>query len=268
MSYPYTIPQYGQQQGGNPQQQQGYPQQQQQGGYPQQQQVYPQQQGYPQQQMQSGYPQQQSYPQQGYTQQGGYSQQQQQVYQQPTQQNPYQVPNPGYSQQQQQQSSLKQWFDAVDADRSGRISYVELQGALSSGGFTFSAATAERLVRMFDKAGDGEISFDEFQALHTFITSMTTGFKARDKDNSGLLDGSEIRAALQQSGYALSEPTFQLMMRKFDRDRRGGLKLDDYIELSIMIGTARNVFGFYDRQRSGYVTFNFDSFFTAALSLR
>lgn len=163
---------------------------------------------------------------------------------------------------------MKAWFDAVDQDRSGRIDAEELRSALSSGGFQFSFSTTEKLIRMFDRAGDGKISFNEFGALHQFVTTMTDAFRKRDTSGDGTLDGAEIRAALNSSGYNLSEPTFQLMMRKFDRHNIGGLRLDDYIELSILIGTARNVFAFYDKQHTGLITFNFEAFFTAALSMR
>ena len=37
-----------------------------------------------------------------------------------------------------QQSALQQWFQAVDTDRSGRISTQELQKALQMGGLNFS----------------------------------------------------------------------------------------------------------------------------------
>jgi hypothetical protein len=56
------------------------------------------------------------------------------------------------------------------------------------------------------------------------------------------------------------------MMRKYDREQVGGLKFDDYIALSVQLGTMRNVFGFYDRQRTGQVTFNFDTFMTAVFT--
>jgi peflin len=55
-------------------------------------------------------------------------------------------------------------------------------------------------------------------------------------------------------------------MKKFDKDQIGGLKFDDYIALSVQLGTVRNVFAFYDKQRTGQVTFNFDTFFTAVLT--
>jgi peflin len=187
----------------------------------------------------------------------------------------------GYPPQQQQQpgyggmpppmgyqapSELMMWFQAVDTDRSGRVSVPELQRALSASGHEFSMATTEKLLNMMDRDHSGQIGFDEFAQVHQFITTMRQGFQQRDRRQDGRLDGQEIRAALADSGYQMAEGTFQTMMRKFDRHRCGSLGFDDYVELSIFIATARNVFGFYDRQRTGQVTFNFDSFLMATIS--
>lgn len=162
---------------------------------------------------------------------------------------------------------LVQWFRAVDADGSGSISVPELNAALSSAGVPFSLATTEKLLRMYDKDKNGEITFNEFQDLHQFIMSMKNGFRQRDTSGDGRLDGNEVRAALTASGYQLSEQTFQALMRKFDRQRRGSLGFDDYVELSIFVSKVRNVFSFYDRQRTGQVTFNFDTYVAGSVSI-
>ncbi|KAL7704749.1 programmed cell death 6 protein-like protein [Lotmaria passim] len=162
---------------------------------------------------------------------------------------------------------LVQWFRAVDTDGSGSISVPELNAALSSAGVPFSLATTEKLLRMYDKDKNGEITFNEFQDLHQFIMSMKNGFRQRDTSGDGRLDGPEVRAALTASGYQLSEQTFQALMRKFDRQRRGSLGFDDYVELSIFISKVRNVFSFYDRQRTGQVTFNFDTYVAGSVSI-
>lgn len=119
------------------------------------------------------------------------------------------------------------WFRAVDQNGSGKISVVELNQALSSSGITFSIATTERLLNRFDQDKDGEITYPEFEALHAFIVAMKNGFEARDKGRDGRLSGSEIREALASRGYGLSEETFQALMRKFDRRKRGSLGFDD-----------------------------------------
>jgi len=241
--------------------QQGYGQPPQQGGYGQ-----PPQQGY-------GQP-----PQQGYgqppPQQGGYGQPPQQGYGQPQgygqQPPPQQGGYPGQYQppapQMNPNDPVHAMFMHADRDRSGKVNAQELQSALSHGSLQFKMSVVERMMRMFDRDNSGQISFQEFIQLHQFIIQMQNGFRSRDRDGSGVLEGPEVRAALQASGYNLQEGTFQIMMKKYDHEQIGGLKFDDYIELSVQLGTVRNVFAFYDRQRTGQVTFNFDSFFTAVLT--
>jgi len=214
------------------------------GGYP------PQQPGYPPQQ--PGYPPQQP----GYQPQAGYGAPQSGYFQAPP-------PPMGY----QQPPALLQWFQAVDRDRDGRVNVQDLQGALSSAGFQFSFEVAEKMIQMFDRDHFGTIDYNEFAQLHQFISTMQNGFRQRDRTGDGRLDGNEIRMALQDSGYQMAEGTFQTMMKKFDHQRVGSLGFDSYIELSIFIATVRNVFAFYDRQRTGQVTFNFDTFLTANVSV-
>ena len=48
------------------------------------------------------------------------------------------------------QSALQQWFNVVDADRSGEVNTAELQQALAQGGLNFSMKLASSMIRMFD----------------------------------------------------------------------------------------------------------------------
>ena len=121
---------------------------------------------------------------------------------------------------------------------------------------------------MFDKDGSKQIGYDEFQKLHVFVQGMTTGFKKRDVSGDGKLDGREVRSALRDSGYELEEGCFQELMRKFDEKRVGALTFEDYIDMSIFVGNVRRTFAFYDRQQTGQVTFNFNNFMTAAVTLK
>ncbi|CCW61795.1 unnamed protein product [Phytomonas sp. EM1] len=162
--------------------------------------------------------------------------------------------------------TLQNAFQAVDKDGSGFIDVNELNQALSSAGTTFSLATTEKLLNMFSGERPGALSFGEFEGLYAFVQVMFARFVQRDKSKEGRLDGNEIRMALIEGGYPLSEDTFQALMRKFDRSRSGSLGFDDYIELSIYISKVRSVFMFYDRQRTGEVVFNFDTFVAGSLS--
>jgi peflin len=162
---------------------------------------------------------------------------------------------------------LYSWFRAVDRDNSGRIDVSELNAALSSAGFRFSLGTTEMLVRRYDFDGSGTITIEEFAHLHEFICGMQQGFRQRDRCGDGRLDGPETREAFRLSCFALSEETFQAVMRKFDRQRRGSLGFDDYIELSVFMAQVRDTFHYLDYNRNGTVTFSFDTFLGAGATL-
>ena len=65
-----------------------------------------------------------------------------------------------------QQDQIRQWFLAVDADRSGQISATELQRALVNGNMRrFSEETCRMLISMFDNNHSGTIDINEFVSL-------------------------------------------------------------------------------------------------------
>ena len=56
------------------------------------------------------------------------------------------------------QDQIRQWFMAVDADRSGQICATELQRALVNGNMSrFSEETCRMLISMFDNNHSGTI---------------------------------------------------------------------------------------------------------------
>jgi Ca2+-binding EF-hand superfamily protein len=165
-----------------------------------------------------------------------------------------------------QDDEFKKRFEEVDSNHDGKISVKELQQALSKGTFEFSASTTQKIMNMFDRDRSGQLSFTEFKQVHDFITKMANAFRVRDKSGDGILSGEEVRAALAESGYVLSDAVFQLLMRKHDQTQRGGLQFDDYIEVSTTISTSRNVFAYYDKAKTNSVNFNYDSFLGAVLS--
>ncbi|PBJ73753.1 programmed cell death 6 protein-like [Trypanosoma cruzi cruzi] len=159
-----------------------------------------------------------------------------------------------------------QWFRAVSSSSGGYISVPQLQSALSQGGMNFSYATTERLISMFDANLDGAIDFTEFQGLNRYILSMRGGFSQRDTSRDGLLEENEVRMALSANFYQVDDTTFQTLMRKFDRRKRGSLGFDDYIELSLFVGKANDAFQAQSQGKAG-ATFSFSSFLSAGASL-
>ncbi|KAG5484104.1 hypothetical protein LSCM1_05959 [Leishmania martiniquensis] len=158
------------------------------------------------------------------------------------------------------------WFQAVDHGRRGRIDVAQLNAALFSAGFRFSFGTTQKLLARYDLDRTGTITIEEFAHLHEFLTAMQERFRQRDTSGDGRLDSKEALEAFRLSGFVLGEETFQTVMRKFDRQHRGSLGFDDYVELSIFMAQTRDAFAYYDQDRSGHVLFNFDTFLgTAAI---
>ena len=107
-----------------------------------------------------------------------------------------------------QQQQVRQWFMAVDADRSGHITATELQQALVNGNMSrFTEETCRMLISMFDNNHSGTIDINEFVSLFNYIEQWRRMFQGFDRDGSGSIDGTEFSQALRQLGYNFS-PTF------------------------------------------------------------
>ena len=99
-------------------------------------------------------------------------------------------------------SALQQWF-AVNTDRSGRISSVELQRALAIGGLSFSLKMASSLVRLYDSDSTGMLTFEEFCHLHADLQRIQRVFAAIDTPSAGKLNLPQIQMALTSLGFTL-----------------------------------------------------------------
>jgi len=49
---------------------------------------------------------------------------------------------------------------------------------------------------MFDRQQKGTISFEDFGAIWKYVTDWQTCFRSFDRDNSGNIDGNELKTAL------------------------------------------------------------------------
>ncbi|XP_045663991.1 programmed cell death protein 6 isoform X4 [Ursus americanus] len=132
------------------------------------------------------------------------------------------------------QSFLWNVFQRVDKDRSGVISDNELQQALSNGTWTpFNPVTVRSIISMFDRENKAGVNFSEFTGVWKYITDWQNVFRTYDRDNSGMIDKNELKQAL--SGYRLSDQFHDILIRKFDRQGRGQIAFDDFIQGCIVL---------------------------------
>ncbi|XP_071785528.1 programmed cell death protein 6-like [Asterias amurensis] len=170
---------------------------------------------------------------------------------------------------QQQQQFLWNVFSKVDKDRSGAISVDELQQALSNGTWTpFNPETVRLMIGMFDRDHSGNINFQEFGSLWKYITDWQTTFRSYDRDNSGSIDKNELQNAIVSFGFRLSDRFFTLLIRKFDRQGKGSIAFDDFIQCCITLQTLTNSFKAFDTNRNGWIEIGYEQFLTLVFSMK
>jgi Ca2+-binding EF-hand superfamily protein len=105
-----------------------------------------------------------------------------------------------------------------NSDRSGHLTTDELQRALVNGDWQpFNIETVRLMMNLFDKDGSGTINFHEFSALWKYIKDWQQCFQSFDRDRSGSIDKQELKQALYQFGYNVSDRLVEQTIKKFDR---------------------------------------------------
>jgi len=165
---------------------------------------------------------------------------------------------------------LWQWFQAVDADHSGKITAIELQQALTNGNWShFNAETCRLMIGMFDKDRNGTIDIYEFAALWKYIQDWKQCFDGFDKDRSGNIDAQELTNAFTSFGYRLSPQFSQTVIRTFDR-KRGGQRInfDDFIQACVMLKSLTDKFRGYDTRQQGMINISYEQFLEMVLDTK
>ncbi|XP_076620450.1 apoptosis-linked gene-2 isoform X1 [Colletes latitarsis] len=173
-------------------------------------------------------------------------------------------------------------FQRVDKDRSGAITADELQQALSNGTWTpFNPETVRLMIGMFDidkndpaspgmfdKNQKGTVSFEEFGALWKYVTDWQNCFRSFDRDNSGNIDRNELKTALTNFGYRLSDQIIDTLIRKYDRAGRGTIYFDDFIQCCIVLYTLTAAFRQLDTDLDGVITIHYEQFLGMVFNLK
>ncbi|XP_003251284.1 programmed cell death protein 6 isoform X2 [Apis mellifera] len=173
-------------------------------------------------------------------------------------------------------------FQRVDRDRSGAITADELQQALSNGTWTpFNPETVRLMIGMFDidktdpdssgmfdKNQKGTVSFEEFGALWKYVTDWQNCFRSFDRDNSGNIDRNELKTALTNFGYRLSDQIIDTLIRKYDRAGRGTIYFDDFIQCCVVLYTLTAAFRQLDTDLDGVITIHYEQFLGMVFNLK
>uniref|UniRef100_A0A8C7Z3G0 Programmed cell death 6 n=1 Tax=Oryzias sinensis TaxID=183150 RepID=A0A8C7Z3G0_9TELE len=140
----------------------------------------------------------------------------------------------------------------VDKDRSGVISDSELQQALSN------------VIFVENKGG---VNFNEFAGVWKYITDWQNIFRTYDRDNSGFIDKNELKQALTGFGYRLSDQFYGTLIDKFDRQRKGQVAFDDFIQCCIVLQRLTDVFRRYDTDQDGWIQVSYEQYLSMVFNV-
>ncbi|XP_060068635.1 programmed cell death protein 6-like [Ylistrum balloti] len=169
-------------------------------------------------------------------------------------------PPPGVS------TELWHWFQAVDQDRSGKITAVELRQALMNGNSSpFNPETCRIMIGMFDKDKSGTIDAQEFAALWKYVQDWKGCFDRFDTDRSGNIDERELSTAFETFGYRLSPQFCNIVIRTFDKRGARTINFDDFIQACVMLKTLTDKFRVKDTQQRGMINISYEEFLEMVL---
>ncbi|KAJ9440681.1 Penta-EF hand domain-containing protein 2 [Diplonema papillatum] len=165
---------------------------------------------------------------------------------------------------------LKEWFDYVDRDSSGKLDGNELITALMQAGLNFSPMSANMMLKLFDDRREGKLSFEQFCKLYSWILEQKRAFMEFDDDKSGTLDlnNGEVLHAIFAAGFKLDTHSFNAAFKAYDPDCDERMSTTEFVGLCAFLTLCLNTFCSFDPYNTGDIKVNFCQFVYACASCK
>ncbi|KAF5279505.1 hypothetical protein FQA39_LY05615 [Lamprigera yunnana] len=128
----------------------------------------------------------------------------------------------------------------------------------------FSKDTCRSIVALLDKDRSGKLGFEEFKQLWSTLKKSKTVFHQYDKDNTGTLNGFELREALNSVGYILNNKILNVLMHRYG-NKKAEITYDDFIVCGLKLKCM--IEGFQQRNKANgkSITVTFDDWIETTL---
>ena len=114
--------------------------------------------------------------------------------------------------------------------------------------------------------GDSKILPEEFEKLWNYLIDWRQTFNRFDKDKNQVIDRRELNTALQLMGYKFSDSFINIALAKFDPDKTGAIRFDDFIRLCCILSSLSEQFSKQDGRRTGNIMIGYETFMSMVFS--
>ncbi|KAF1795483.1 Mitochondrial carrier domain [Phytophthora cactorum] len=97
---------------------------------------------------------------------------------------------------------LREAIARVDTDMDGKVNAIDIQRGLRVAGVKLSADDAGQLMKRLDPKNQGQLTYDDFHALHEAFILQT--FRSFDKESKGYLVDEDLQNGLQALGVTVT----------------------------------------------------------------
>ncbi|KAJ3218232.1 Calcium-binding component of the spindle pole body (SPB) half-bridge [Dinochytrium kinnereticum] len=137
-----------------------------------------------------------------------------------------------------QKMEIKEAFDLFDTDKDSALDYHELKVAMRALGFDVKKAEVLKILREYDKNGQGLIEFEDFNKVMTEkildrdpLEEIRKAFQLFDDDGTGKITLRNLRRVAKEIGENMDDEELQAMIDEFDLDQDGEINEQEFISI-------------------------------------
>lgn len=120
------------------------------------------------------------------------------------------------------------------------------------------------MVALHDGDMSGKLGFEEFKSLWRDLRIWKANFKNFDSDNSGCLNSYELRSALRNAGFKLSNSSLHTLVARYS-NKEGQIAFADFIMCAIRLKSILASFRNSDPDQTGIAAFHLEDFIQIAM---